>query len=565
MAERQGWAGLSRSGAFSRRALLRGSGLVATAAVLGCGRRTPSSAAPRQAARQPKRGGTLSYAGGRAGSSYDTQGLAFEPYMTVPFPAKSFTLFYERLLAYNPRTYALEPEIARAWEQPSQTEYVFHLQPNVRWQQKPPVNGRLLTADDVTFSLERARTDDPRYPSRSLLALVDTIASPDKATVRITTRAPDASALFKLGAENVAITAPEVYQKFSKLSTADSVVGTGPFVMTSEEENVGAQYARNPNYWKAGLPYLDAFQTRAFTDPLAAWAAFKADQLDVALVPPSEIKQYIAQQGPGYSPDWFADDTTFSLMIPNTSAAPMNDARVTRALRLLVDHDELMTAWAEAQYGRGTLGSIFPTAMSAWDLTQDEYRSHLEWKQPKDEAAKEAVSLLSAAGFSKEKPLRFSIEYSAGIQQSAAVQLLQAQWKRWSQGIVDTDGKGDPVAVGSSVRAQGAFTYAHVGFSAGPADPDTWLSSAFRTGGSSNYSRLSDPKLDAMIDKQRGVFDGAQRKAAVRDIVLYMIDNAPVTIGSNLYWLQAAKPKLQGFAPCNTLNGRIYGSVWFAS
>ena len=34
---------------------------------------------------------------------------------------------------------------------------------------------------------------------------------------------------------------------------------------------------------------------------------------------------------------------------------------------------------------------MFPSALAAWDLTQDEYRKYLEWKQPKDEAAKEAI------------------------------------------------------------------------------------------------------------------------------------------------------------------------------
>ena len=66
-------------------------------------------------------------------------------------------------------------------------------------------------------------------------------------------------------------------------------------------------------------------------------------------------------------------------------------------------------------------------------MSEDEYR-HLEWKQPKDEAAKEALSLLSAAGFNKDSPLKFEvIVRSSGIVPTAT-QLVQAQWKRLSQG-----------------------------------------------------------------------------------------------------------------------------------
>src|SRR5947209_7596736 len=103
MAARERQAPAPRLGTFDRRLLLQGIALGATATAIACSGKSPSrSTAPAQqagqsgtataAAKQPKRGGTLSYAGGRAGSSWDTQGLSFEPYVNLPFPAKSFSL-----------------------------------------------------------------------------------------------------------------------------------------------------------------------------------------------------------------------------------------------------------------------------------------------------------------------------------------------------------------------------------------------------------------------------------------------------------------------------------------
>ena len=43
-------------------------------------------------------------------------------------------------------------------DQPSETTYVFKLRKGVRWQAKPPVNGRELTADDVVYSVELFRS-----------------------------------------------------------------------------------------------------------------------------------------------------------------------------------------------------------------------------------------------------------------------------------------------------------------------------------------------------------------------------------------------------------------------
>lgn len=314
------------------------------------------------------------------------------------------------MLAYNFRTFAIEAELAQKWEQPSPTEYVFHLQPGVKWQNKAPANGRLLTSEDAVWSLERARTDDPRFFSRSLLTFVDRIEAPDAATVRLTTKGPDASTLTTLTVDNLAVLAREVIEKYPKPTTAESAVGTGAFMMQSVEQNVGADYVRNPNYWRPGLPYLDGFRTKAFEDTLTGWSAFLAGQVDIAPVPGSEVKKYISSRGSASAPEWYPDDTLVSLLFPNTKVKPMDDARVTRALRLLTDHDEFVKSWAEVQVGRGRVGSIFPTALSAWDLTEAEYHQQLEWKQPKDDAAKEALSLLNAAGYTKDNPLKFTLD-----------------------------------------------------------------------------------------------------------------------------------------------------------
>jgi peptide/nickel transport system substrate-binding protein len=537
------------------------------AATVACsgGKPSGSSNSGARAAKQPKRGGLLTYPGGSGVGSYDIEGYGFDPASQLEFFAKAYTLFYERLLAYNVRTRVLEPELAQKWEQPSQTEYVFHLQPGVKWQNKPPVNGRTLTAEDILYSLGRVRSDDPHFLYRSLLEGVDKLDAPDPATIRVTLKSPDVVMLSKLAIENMSVVAHELIEKDPKLGTAETAVGTGPFVMKSMSPSVGAEYVRNPDYWKPGLPYLDGVRTQKFADLLSAWSAFRAKQVDMALIPGSEVKGYVAQQGSGYQPDWYADDSPGGVVGPNVRTAPMNDARVTRALRLLLDHDELVKSWAEVQYGRGAYGSIFPTALTAWDLTPDEYRTHLEWKQPKDDAAKEAISMLNAAGYTKDKPLTFT--YFANALNPAippAAQLMQAQWKRLSQGAVDPQLQLDSSGAGQQRLASRSFTIELIGTSTGVVDPDSWLSSMFHSGGSLNYMGWSDPQADAMIDKQRTIFDEAQRRAAVKELVLYMIDHSPSTITANRFFLQGLKPRVQDHAPEYFLNGRQYQTIWFS-
>ena len=566
MADRWFGGNLSRQRLGRRRLLQAGSVAVAgtaAATVIDCSRKQSQPSSSAGAGAQPKRGGIITYGGGNAGSN-DLGGRGFDPMTITQFAAKSLTLFYERMVAYNLRTWEAEPELAEKWEQPSQTEYVFTIRQNVKWQNKPPVSGRLMTADDVVYSLERARTNDPRFTSRSLLSLVDKIESPDKNTVRVTTKSPDAGTLKKLAVDNLAVMAKEVVDKNPKLTTADAAVGTGAFIMKTEEDNVGAEYVPNPDYWKPGLPYLNGLRTKYFADLGTAYAAYLAGQLDATLLSGSDSDRYIASKGSGYTPNWYADDTC-KIVYPNAKKKPLDDPRVWRALRLLMDHDEFVNTWAKTTWGKGAYSSIFPTALQDWDLTQDEYKQQLEYKQPKDDAIKEGLSLLGAAGYSKDNPIKFVLDTGTTDGAQPGTELLQAQWKRLGQGFIDTQIVVHQGGEVDTIRANGTFSYYFSAQSVGMVEPDLWLTVVYRSDGSSNFMRYNDPNLDAMIDKQRTIFDEQQRKALVKQIVLYCLDHVPSVIPANRYFLQALQPRVQNHAPEYYLNGRQYQSVWLSS
>jgi peptide/nickel transport system substrate-binding protein len=537
-------------------------GLAALA--IGCSREstptgTTTNNTPTEA--QPKRGGTVNAQG-----TLELQGRILDPHRNISSVGMIMRLWYQGLLNYDPRTYEVKPELAQKWEQPSETEYIFSLQPGVKWHNKPPVNGRTLTVNDVVYSLERVRTNDPLFSLRSVLSSVDKIEAVGQDKIRVTTKSPDATTLGKFSSDGLQMVAQEAIDKGQKFLTAEEVVGTGPFVVNSLEQNVASQSTRNPDYWKPGLPYLDAFNTYNFADDQTAYAAFQGGNVDVArYVPGTEVKNYIAKRGADYTPDWFYDDTQINLH-PQVQNKPMDDVRVTKALRLLMDHDEWRTAWCEVWFGRGRHGSIFPTALEAWDFTDEEYARNLEWKAPKTDAAREALSLLNGAGYNQSNPLKFELTtYGvAGSFVPVGGELLQAQWKRLSQGVVDAELKVVDTATWNTVRSRGQFQYMTSGVITLP-EPDSWLSELYRTGGSQNNMKFSDSRLDSMIDRQRTLFDVQQRKTAVRDIVTYLIDNAPNNVGSNRYFLNAVNPRLRNRPPQFIMKGAPYEQVWLES
>src|SRR5262245_36788635 len=134
-----------RSRRWTRRDLLRAS--LAAGAALSAG----GALAPRVlSAQTPKRRGSLRSRG------YDPP--HFDPHQTLNFKTNNTLSFvYNKLVRHKvgasvtPGTFPIEPDLAERWEEPDDTTVVFYLRHGVKWHNKPPVNGRELTAEDVKF------------------------------------------------------------------------------------------------------------------------------------------------------------------------------------------------------------------------------------------------------------------------------------------------------------------------------------------------------------------------------------------------------------------------------
>src|SRR5581483_7345552 len=391
---------------------------------------------------------------------------------------------------------------------------LFHLRANAKWHNKPPVNGRAFTADDVVSSLNRIRTNDPRFASRSTLETVDKIEAVNPTTVRITLNQPDAGFLAKLAGDAIVMMAPEVTNSAAKYTTAGDIVGTGAFILQDLQPTVSSRSVRNPDYWNPDRPYLDELRTQHFNEDAAAYAAFQAGQIDIANAPTGDdAKRYIASRGSNYQPAWAKQKAVYYLQ-PNTRVPPFDNPNVTRALRLLIDHKEMIEAWANVYYGRGRHGQFFPGEMESWDLSAEEYEGYLEWKPDKTEAARQANQMLAAAGFTPSSPLNFELTggfVSPGDAISQQHQLLIAQWKRLSQGAVNATLKLADQPTANQIRANRSFTVMHLGNAGSAQEPDAYLTQILSSKGSRNYAGWADTTFDNMITTQRQEYDLNQR------------------------------------------------------
>ena len=541
---------------ITRRDVLKGSGaVVAAGLVSGSSLFVPETAR----AQTPKRGGTF-----RLVLQSDPV-TGFDPHQTISFVTMvPLSFAYSRLVkvkagpSVKPMTYPIEPDLAESWTQPDDKTYVFKLKKGVRWHPKPPVNGRELTADDVKYTYERFLTIKGNG-NRPVLEYVDRIDVLDKYTVKFTLKEPNAWFLDLLASTSTWIVAKECVEKFGDLRKAESVVGTGPWMLERWEPNVKLVYVRNPHYFVPGLPYADGVEASIDPDPssrLAAWLAGKVDfgpeyqqvvrRLDLGMA---------QQRKPGLQTAEYAWFTS-GLVGFKIDKPPFNDVRVRRALSRATSLAEIFESNAFSQ-GHWVPNPAVPAASAEWSIPIDQLGPEGRKLYEPDPAA--ARQLLTEAG--RSGGIRIPVETTPGYgpEWMAGVQVALKNWK--AAGIeVDLKLKDYDAFVSSSLS--GNFDKMLLTQRTAATDPDSYFTPLL-PGEPLNASGVNDPKLTEMIKLQRRTANEKKRREIVYDIQRYCSQQAYYVCGASGSVVAAWMPNVKEFGPNigSDYGGRLM-AVW---
>ncbi|PYN86448.1 MAG: hypothetical protein DMD87_18625 [Candidatus Rokuibacteriota bacterium] len=491
---------------LSRRHLLKLSG----AALAG------ASMAPAVArAQTPKRGGTLAI------RTWDPP--HFDPFQTISYKshiALSFT--HSRLLRHKagpsvvPGTFPIEGDLAESWTQPSETTYVFKLRKGVRWQNKPPVNGRELTADDVVFSVNHFLTVQGNA-NAYMLKSVDKVEALDKYTVKFTLKESFVWFLDMLANPHaVAIVAREVVDKHGDLKKWESVVGTGPWMLDSYRPNVGLAYVRNPNYFQSGLPYIDRIEATVDEDNASRMAAFLSGKYDLGWEFPGtinrvdwvQIKDTLKQKRPKLQTVEFPSPVMSHISM-RTDQKPFSDVRVRQAMSLAIDRKAIIEAVFE---GVGAMNPAVPAALKEWSIPFDKLGDGAKYYRH-DPA--EAKRLLAAAGYPNGFPGTMCFTTYGSTILVDSLQLVQKDLK-----AVGIDVRIDQKEYGAYIATcfYGKFDSMTYGPQTGFLEPDNFLFGQYYPEELKNQSHIVDNKVAEMLVRQRRTFDQAKRREIIYDI-----------------------------------------------
>ena len=238
------------------------------------------------------------------------------------------------------------PGLAKSWDiSEDGLTYTFTLQEGVTFH-----DGSSFDAEDVKFSLDRARAEDSTNAQKALFEAIDTVEAVDPATVRITLGQPNGALLFNLAWGDAVIVAPESIEGIKA-----SPVGTGAFKFANWVQGDRIELERNAEYW-GEAPALETATFRFISDPTAAFASVMAEDVDafVGFPAPENLPQFEADPRFQVIVGSTEGETILAM---NNKQPPFDNPLVREAVAHAIDRQAIIDG---AMFGLGTpIGTHF--------------------------------------------------------------------------------------------------------------------------------------------------------------------------------------------------------------
>jgi peptide/nickel transport system substrate-binding protein len=260
---------------------------------------------------------------------------------------------------------SIVPGLAESWDiSDDGLTYTFHLHDGVMFH-----DGTTMDAEDVKFSLDRARAEDSANAQKPLFAGIADVAVADPLTVTVTLKEPNGAFPFNMAwGDAVIVEAGNIEGEAIK----QHPVGTGAFKFVNWVQGDKIELAKNPDYW--GTPAkLDRVTFRFISDPTAAFGALMAGDIDAfaGYPAPENVPQFEAD---GRFQVILGNTEGETILAMNNKKPPLDNVKVREAIAHAIDRQAIIDG---AMFGYGTpIGAHFAphnpayvdlTALSAYD------------------------------------------------------------------------------------------------------------------------------------------------------------------------------------------------------
>lgn len=440
---------------------------------------------------------------------------------------------FDRLIASDAQN-QMHPALATAWQALSPTSWRITLRDNVRFHDGTP-----LTADDVVFSLARAK-DIPNSPAPFSRASrgVRSVTAEGPHSLLVNTDGPVPRLMEQIGEISILSRHAAEGLGTADLNAGRGMAGTGPYRFRAAVPGSRVDLERNPDYWD-GTPAWAHVSLRFIPQAGARVAALLAGDVDVIdQVPPADAKAlaatpkaslfsiaatrlvYLAiDASRAVSP--FVTDTAGHALDRN----PLQDLRVRRALGLMIDRQALAARLLD--------GSAEPAAQ----LVPEGIGGYVAGLVPGPADIAQARHLLAEAGYPNGFGLTLHSSSDRLPQDAAVAQALGQMLRRG--GIAVNAVVVEPYNVyapAASRRAYSLFLFSFGTTSSSSADGLTSVLATYDPAhglGAFNRSRYSNPGFDAALQGALAEFDETRRNTGLAKATEIAMQDAALL---PLYW-----------------------------
>ena len=317
-------------------------------------------------------------------------------------------------------------------------------------------------------------------------------------------------------------------------------VGTGPFVYADYRPGEVFSMTKNPDYWNAPYPYLDAIEFRPIADGLNRRDALKSGTVDLIHTTNAESILEFRDNPDEYPMVEISNnaETAYTLLHVTQEGSPLTDVRIRCALAWASDEQLLIDTIG---------GGLNQIAYGPFSPTQVGYLESTGFPEAQDMA--KAQELIAEYKAEFPGPLSLSLATTTD-QTNLTIAQQQQQW--WTEaGIdevtIDQIDQANYIVTALLGNFQVFQWRNHGGF-----DLDQqyiwWHSKAAPPVGelALNFGRIRDPQLDALLDENRASTDAARKKEIAEEVNLLFGTQCYDIWGSYTIWGVAGKPSVHG-------------------
>ena len=398
------------------------------------------------------------------------------------------------------------------------TQYTFDVRQGIRFH-----HGKEMKAEDIKFTFDRILDEATASPLQGQISYIEKITAVD-----------DYTAVMDLDGPNVFLPAQlTIYHARILPSDIDiglitsKEFGSGPFTLTEHNPAERTVMDRNPDYWRAGVPYLDQVILFYMPEQTTRVEALKSGAIDVILEPTFSVLADLEA-----NPNVVIEEAPTAgvrVLDFHTDREPFNNKDLRKAFQYAVDRTFVRDA---ALFGRGTNANDHPVGIG------DEY--YWDDQPIVMQDIPKAKAFLDAAGYPDGIDVTLTtsdfgqkLEVALAFKESVAAAGIR----------IDVE-NADSTTYWEEFWMNPCCPF--VASSWGPRPAPEALSVQLRSGGVWNESYYVNTRLDELLDMASAEGDFVKRKEYYREIQEILIEDVPVLYLMYTPKINAHRTRMQG-------------------